>query len=101
MIRLVGRGRGEAVNRSWLIESPAPMVYRLAGDGRRPLRTYLDRSIVEALRAGARTARDVAERTGAPVGSVRNLLTRLVARGDVRVIMTDGRERIYGAGRSD
>ena len=86
------------MNRSWLIESPAPMVYRVIGDGSEPLRTALERRVAEVLRAGSLTSREIAERSGAPVGSVRNLLTRLVARGDARVVMINGRERVYGIG---
>lgn len=96
VMRLIGRGRGAEVNRNWLIESSSPMVYRLIGDGNAPLRSGLERRVLELLGDGSATSRLLSDGTGAPIGSVRNLLTRLMSRGEIRIVMINGRERLYG-----
>ena len=73
------------------------MEYRLIGDGDGPLRSSLERRVIGLLSSRKMTSREVAEGIGASIGSVRNLLTRLVGRGDVYVVWIDGRERVYRA----
>ena len=110
-IRLVGRGRGADVNRSWMIESPAPMVYRLAD--RVGFGSSLEQRILDVLAewrdqergtscpessGNHLTSREIAALTGAGVGAIRNVITRLVSAKRIRVASQDGRTRWYELG---
>lgn len=107
-LRLIGRGRGAAVNRTWIIESPAPMVYRLAEEA--GFGNCLERRVLDVLRAWCEqgrgssnynrggdnmTARELSDATGSPIGSVRNMLGRLLSEGKVLIGSQDGRTRWY------
>lgn len=80
------------MNRTWLIESPLPMVYRLVESGGGLSRSFLEARVLEALRSGARSSKQAAEALGAPVGSVRNLLARLTATGAILMRPKNKRE---------
>ncbi|MFY9233194.1 MAG: AAA family ATPase [Fimbriimonadaceae bacterium] len=97
LIRLMGRGRGAEVNRNWLIHSRRPMEYRLIGSGDIPLRSPLERRALVALSYDDLNSRELSESLGAPIGSVRNMLTWMIGAGKVRVKWLDGRERVYSA----
>lgn len=98
-IRLAGRGRGSFVNRDWLVDSPAPMVYELVEAKESRLASPLESAILEALEGGAiLSSRDIAERIGFPLGSVRNSITKLVGRGHARISEIASGTRLYGMG---
>lgn len=100
LLRILGRGRGELVNRNWLINSPAPMQYELVGEGDKPLNTPLEDQILELLSVKSLTAREIAEEIGASVASVRNVMTKLIAKSHAHVRSIDGRERTYAVPRA-
>lgn len=99
-IRLVGTGRGEFANKTWLIHSSGPTEYTLVASGTREEcnRDHIDHKILRAVEAfpSGCTAEDVAQNIGGAVRSIQNRLTFMLKDCRLTVVGKRGKANIYG-----
>ena len=100
-IRLVGTGRGEFANRTWVIHSTSPVDFELCAVGSaEDIRQSTLLSDIQTILAQApkgMTAAEIADALRVHPGTLRNRITGLVREQKITVIGNVGKAKVYGA----
>ena len=101
ILRLECRGRGDFANRTLHLRSTAPLHYEPITieekqEREKPINP-IEQAVLDTLEEkGPLCASSLIARVNAAPGSVRNAVTRLYNRGDIRVAYTAGKTRYFG-----
>ena len=106
LVSLQSRGRGQFANRMWHFESSNPLDYRIAASLEVPTLApetkqgnAVEEAIFQALGKGSKTTAELIDDAKLVPNTVRNALTRMYGRGDLKVVGVSSGARLYRVSR--